>query len=234
VSIAREDREVVLAVSDTGVGIRAEFLPYLFERFRQADASLTRRHGGLGLGLAIVRSVVELHGGTVTAASDGEGKGATFHISLPLSYVNDDDAADIVIGSGEAGAGALAGLDVLVVEDEPDTRAFLATLLDNVGVRVHTAGSVAEAMASFEAAAPCLVVADIGMPGEDGFALLRRIRARGSTRGGDVPVLALTAYAGRADRERALAAGFTAHLSKPVEPDDLIATLTGLVPRQPG
>jgi CheY-like chemotaxis protein len=231
VRLAEEDGAVCIEVADTGAGIPAEFLPHVFDRFRQADSSSARRHGGLGLGLAIVRSVVELHGGAVTAASAGEGQGATFCIRLPRAHLDDDVARASAATLNEAAPGALLGLTVLVVEDDPDTRAFLSMLLGSAGANVLPAGSAVEAMASLDAVQPGIVLADIGMPDEDGITLIKRIRARGRERGGDVPAVALTAYAGREDRERALAAGFAAHLSKPVAADELIATLARLALR---
>jgi signal transduction histidine kinase/ActR/RegA family two-component response regulator len=229
--LGRAGDHAQVTVRDTGVGIRIEFLPFVFDRFRQADASPTRVHGGLGLGLAIVRHLVELHGGSVEAASEGEGRGATFAVRLPLA------AGDVKVGA-EAGrpaaAAALDGLRVLVVDDEPDTLEALSAALAGYGARVRTALSTREALASLDGGDVDVLVADIGMPGEDGYALVRELRGRPAHRGGRIPAAALTAYARPVDAERALAAGFQVHVAKPVEPGDLAALIARLAGRGGG
>ncbi|HLL90568.1 MAG TPA: ATP-binding protein, partial [Tepidisphaeraceae bacterium] len=229
---------VIVTVSDTGEGIGPDLLPFVFDRFRQADSAMTRRYGGLGLGLAIVRHLTELHGGQVTAQSEGKGRGATFTVRLPL--------AAQVAGGGGGAAGPLRarppgpvpaecpptldGLQVLVVEDEPDARSMMARALSECGATVRTAGSAAEAMAAIDERVPAVLVSDVGMPGEDGYTLLRRLRQRPADRGGQVPAIAVTAFAGADDRARATAAGFHDHVAKPVTPNAL-ATAVATVAR---
>jgi PAS domain S-box-containing protein len=205
-----------LSVCDTGEGITPEFLPYVFDRFRQGDASVTRRHGGLGLGLAIVKHIVELHGGSIHVASAGLGRGAEFMVMLPFAP-RAADAPD----APPAGT-CLAGLRVLVVDDEPDARELVQRVLEDEGAVVLVAGSGAEALAASAREALDAVVSDIGMPVMDGYELSRRLRA---ARGRDLPLIAITAFARAEDRARALEAGFNAHLTKPLEPATLIATL---------
>jgi PAS domain S-box-containing protein len=228
-----------LTVTDTGAGIRPDFLPHVFDRFRQGDQSTTRVHGGLGLGLSIVRHLVELHGGTVTAASEGEGRGSTFTVELPLIEMRNAECGMRIGEEGEAGgesaalgarSAILEGLSVLVVDDEPDALRLVGAILEMKGARVMAAGSAEEAWAALEAAWPDLLLCDIGMPGEDGYQLVRRVRALAEGRGRSLPSVALTAYAGEADRALALEAGFHLHVSKPVDPTALvkvIADLTG-------
>jgi signal transduction histidine kinase len=224
-------RSVRVMVLDSGKGIDAEFLPYVFERFRQADSTTTRRHGGLGLGLAIVRHVVELHGGSVRALSDGLDRGSTFVVKLPL-YQGGDVGPDRELGvrvARDTDPGAMARLDgirVLVVDDEPDAREVLGTILGAAGAKVELAGSAKAALESLALFAPDVLVSDVGMPGEDGYALIRRVRESAS-RFARVPAVALTAYASPEDARQAVLAGFDTHLAKPVEP----ATLTLLVSR---
>jgi PAS domain S-box-containing protein len=237
VRLRQVEAEVEIIVSDTGEGIREEFLPYVFDRFRQADSSTTRQHGGLGLGLAIVRHLVELHGGTVRARSSGEGQGATFIVRLPLSS---NTHAEKVAGHPEAASfkaheasiidpgPSLAGLRVLVVDDEPDTLEMLKMMLEQCSVMVATASSVSEAVRALEKERPDVLISDIGMPEEDGYQLIRRVRALAPARGGNVPAVALTAYAGEADRLRALASGYQRHVRKPIEPSELIKAIASL------
>ena len=231
VTLARHGSHAELKIADTGVGISDEFLPHVFERFRQADSSTTRRHGGLGLGLAIVRHLVELHGGTVTADSPGEGHGAAFTVRLPAQEGRALPAGDAAPEVGAAGASTevapadLSGLRVLVVDDEPDTLEVLCSALTGRGAVVRSASSSGEALAVLAAWTPDVLISDLGMPGEDGFALIGRVRALGVGHGGNVPAAALTAYVREEDRLRALAAGFQAHIPKPVDP----AALTGAV-----
>ncbi len=224
---------VALAVCDQGEGIQAGFLPHVFERFRQADSSASRRHGGLGLGLAIVRHLVELHGGEVRAESEGPGRGARFTVSLPKRPADaaPSPASGAAPGRGDeiaAVAREVGGLRVLVVDDEADTRQLLASGLGRLGADVEAASSVAEAFERIDACPPDVVVSDVGMPGEDGYALIRRLRQRPAGRGGRTPALALTAYAGPDDRRRLLEAGFQSHVTKPILPLELAREIARL------
>jgi PAS domain S-box-containing protein len=236
VRLERINSHVELTVSDTGQGIETEFLPFVFDRFRQADMTKRRAHGGLGLGLAIARHLVELHGGAVSAASGGPGRGATFTVTLPLLVVRAEAGAaerrhPTAVESLPYESGpALDGLRVLVVDDEPDTRELLAAVLKGRGAAVTLAASAGEALEALERETPHVLVSDIGMPGEDGYDLIRRVRALPPERGGNVPAAALTAYAREDDRIRALLAGFQIHIPKPVNPAELaavVATLAG-------
>ncbi|HXH82260.1 MAG TPA: PAS domain S-box protein, partial [Candidatus Tectomicrobia bacterium] len=230
---ARRGSMVELVVRDTGVGIRPEVLPHVFDRFLQADSTTTRTHGGLGLGLAIVRHLVELHGGTVHAASDGEGQGATFTVRLPLKPVVAAPSAGLRRASTHVAppaldtAPSLAGLRVLVVDDEPDARDLVASILERAGAAVAQAASAGEAVEAAESVAPDVLISDIGMPETDGYALIRTLRERGV----GVPALALTAYARYEDRQRALGAGFQAYVAKPVDPGHLLRVVAGLAGR---
>jgi signal transduction histidine kinase/ActR/RegA family two-component response regulator len=220
VRIDRPESQLVLTVSDTGAGIDPAFLPHLFERFRQADSSTTRQHGGLGLGLAIVRHMVELHGGTVSAESAGLNRGATFRVTFPVQAVADTPGqSPQAVGAHETPARAnvsLAGIRVLVVDDEPDARELVAVILRDYGADVRVAPSAHDAFQAVRSWRPDVLVADIGMPEEDGYSLLRRIRALSPDQGGAIPAAALTAYAQAEDRQRAFAAGFQEHVAKPV------------------
>jgi PAS domain S-box-containing protein len=227
VTLRRIDEALEIAVADTGVGIRPEVLPQVFDRFHQADRSITRRFGGLGLGLSIVKNLVEMHGGSVRADSPGENQGATFMITLPCSRI---DAAEAPAPAKAGGADAalqavsLGGIRMLVVEDEPDTREFLKRLLEGHGASVAVAASAPEALAMWARLRPELLISDIGLPGMDGYDLMQQIREQDGGAGG-TPAVALTAYARSEDRTRALLAGFQAHLAKPVEPTELLATI---------
>jgi len=237
VRLERTESQVQIRVKDTGQGIAAEFLPAVFDRFRQADDTTSRVHGGLGLGLAIVRHLVELHGGTVQAQSPGIGRGATFTVTLPIpaarprtrdwedreSRSETDEATEHLSGLG--------GVRVLVVEDDADARTSLTMLLEKCGARVTAAASASEALAVLERETPDVLVSDIGMAGEDGYALIRRVRARPAALGGQVPAVALTGYVREQDAERTRAAGYQSHLPKPVRLADLTATLASLVGR---
>ncbi|HAT32127.1 MAG TPA: histidine kinase [Janthinobacterium sp.] len=237
IGVRAADASLEIAVSDSGVGIRPEFLGHVFERFRQGDASTTRKHGGLGLGLAIVKHLVEQHGGAVRAASAGEGRGATFTVQLPLASAPRADApTPSPLPAAASGCGAalpdLSGLTLLVVDDDADARELIERILSDCHASVRTAASAVEALRLFERERPDLLLSDIGMPDIDGFELLAMVRALGPARGGALPAIALTAFARSEDRQRALERGFLAHVSKPVEPAQLIATVAGLVRRR--
>ena len=231
VRVREEGGNAVIRVSDSGIGIRPDFLPYVFDRFRQAEGSITRTHGGLGLGLSIVRHLIELHGGTAEVESAGEGEGAIFSVRLPLraELAGDDplDRTGVTAGLFST-PDLLAGVRVVVVEDEADTRELLALSLQQCGAEVSAFGSVPEALASFDLAVPDVLLSDIGVPGEDGYSLIRKVRALPPALGGNVPAAALTAYARAEDRLRALEAGYQTHLAKPVDPAELIATVARL------
>jgi signal transduction histidine kinase len=227
----------VLQVTDSGIGIRPDFLPYVFDRFRQAESTLTRSHGGLGLGLSIVRHLVELHGGTVEVESAGEGQGASFAVRLPLrAELAEGAPADLGQASSSSRVWSLPDLlkdiRVLVVEDEADTRDLLVTALEQCGAAVAAFASVAEGLAELDRAVPDVLVSDIGVPFEDGYSLIRKVRERKPADGGNVPAAALTAYARPEDRLRALEAGFQTHLAKPVDPSEFVATVARLAGRR--
>jgi PAS domain S-box-containing protein len=225
-SIRHAGEYVEFEISDTGVGIRREILPFVFDRFRQADSSTSRTHGGLGLGLAIVKHIVELHGGTVRAASAGEGFGATFTIQLPgadQSWIQPPSQSAAAV-DGAAAAG-LRGRLILIVEDHDDARELIAASLGAAGARVTAASNAQDAISAATMERPDLLLADIGLPGEDGYTLLERIRAIYP----EVPAIALTAYARSTDRTRALDAGFQQHVIKPVDPNDLLELIRSLL-----
>jgi PAS domain S-box-containing protein len=244
VRLERVDSHIEIVVTDTGVGIAPEFLPFVFERFRQSDGSTTRRHGGLGLGLAIVRQLVELHGGTVSVTSAGEGKGSTFTVALPLLAVLREPVSGVESARGATRNGSstaaelpqhcppeLSGLRILLVDDEADSRDLLNFVLESCGALVSTAGSAAEALDIMERESFDVVVSDIGMPEEDGYSLIRRIRSLPAERGGSVAAIALTAYARAEDRVQALRSGFQLHIAKPVESTELLAAVANLAGR---
>jgi len=218
---------------DTGQGIAPEFLPHVFDRFRQADGTSTRRHGGLGLGLAIVRHLVELHGGEVSVESAGEGRGATFSVRLPVAVptarVPTVERPTISVATAGPVDRRLAGLRLLVVDDETDAREVMRFVLERGGARVRTADSAAHALDAIREDRPDLLISDIGMPTEDGYVMVRRLRAMEEGLGRRLPAIALTAYASEEDSRRAIGAGFDAHLSKPVDPSRLIEVAAGLV-----
>lgn len=217
-----------LQIIDTGQGISQEFLPYVFERFRQADPTTTRTQGGLGLGLAIVRNLVELHGGTIWVESAGVGQGSTFIIELPLLPTGNQQTNAEFVPTLPNDAESLAGLKVLIVDDEADTREFLATALEQFGANVTVAASAAEAFTLFQQNPPDVLLSDIGMPEEDGYALIQKIRALPIAAGGHTPAAALTAYVRGGDRLAALQAGFQLHVPKPIEPIQLFKVVSQL------
>src|SRR5215470_12491644 len=235
VGLERVDPYICIAVSDTGKGIIPDFLPYVFDRFTQADASSARRYGGLGLGLALVKYLVELHGGTIEVSSAGEGQGATFKVTLPVRAVTTP--------LGEAGgesvtvksSGELAGVRALVVDDDDDARELIERALTQYGAGVVAVSSAAEAYALIAATPPQerpdIMVTDIGMPGEDGYSLMRRVRELERERNSYTPAVALTAYGRTEDRIQALMAGFQTHIVKPVDPAELAAVITSLIRR---
>ena len=238
VKVHRVDSHVEIVVNDSGVGIRKEFLPYVFDRFRQADASTTRIHGGLGLGLSIVHQLVDLHGGNVSVHSDGEGKGATFTINLPfVGVIGSQNETETVnrVYSDEIntldGLPSLEGLKVLVVDDEADTRELICEVLRDCGSEVILSRSVAEALEALEQHKPDVLVSDLGMPDEDGYSLIAKIRELPSERGGHIPAAALTAYARAEDRMRVLRSGFQFHLPKPVDAAELVTVVASLAGR---
>jgi PAS domain S-box-containing protein len=226
IRLAQIDNCAQIQVIDRGKGIKPEFLPYVFEYFRQEDGTTTRRFGGLGLGLAIVRYLTELHGGTVGAESPGEGLGATFTVRLPLI----PDATKTLTDNSQGNSSIdLAGLRILVVDDEPDLRDIVSFILEDAGACVSIASSALAALNSIEQSLPDVLVCDIGMPEMDGYMLMRLLRGRSAAAGGEIPAIALTAYAGEGDRQSAIAAGFQCHLAKPVTPEELIAAVKSLV-----
>ena len=235
VSLERVNSHIEISVADSGDGIKKEFLPFVFDRFRQADGTTSRQYGGLGLGLAIVRHLVELHGGTVKADSSGEGAGSVFTVKIPLLPVYQREAG----GEQAEGLGThthpqveypdnLAGMEVLVVDDEPDTLELIKVLLGQCGAAVTTARSAAEALRLLERIKPDVIISDIGMPSEDGFEFIRKVRLLPPEKGGKIPAVALTAYARAEDRLRVLRSGYQMHISKPVELAELVAVVANV------
>lgn len=236
VLLERAESAAQITVKDTGKGIESEFLPYVFDRFRQADGTTTRKHGGLGLGLAIVKHIVELHGGSIFAESEGIGKGATFIVRLPLRVlaesVPEENGKTSIRNLNLARDADLSidlhGLRIVVVDDEPDARELLQSLLTNYGAQVTTCRNAREAFETVRLEKPDLLVSDIGMPEEDGYSLISKIRLLSESEGGRTPAIALTAFARIEDRIRALSQGFQMFVPKPVEPNELIAAIRSL------
>jgi CheY-like chemotaxis protein len=232
VALERGPTHVEISVADSGIGIRSDFLNSVFERFRQGDASTTRKHGGLGLGLSIVKQLVEVHGGIVRAISPGEGLGATFTVSLPLSseepVAQPEATRPPSLPPPTFKTFDLTGVSVVVVDDEPDARGLVARVLQECGANVSAAPCAEDALALIESDKPDVLVSDIGMPDVDGFELLRRLRRLPAARGGQLPVIALTAFARDEDRARALEAGFSTHLTKPIDLPALVAAVAEL------
>jgi PAS domain S-box-containing protein len=234
IELVCSEASATLSVSDTGIGIDPDLLPYVFERFKQGDSSTTRRFGGLGLGLALVRHIAELHGGWVSATSAGRGRGSTFSITFPLQpAVQEPESRALspdppAVVENRAIGGALRRVRVLLVEDDPDARELVGAILVEAGAVVKSVSSAAAAFDAFRTFHPQLLVSDIAMPDEDGYSLMRRVRALDPAQGGNVPSIALTAYTRTEDRTKALAAGFTTHIGKPVNPADLVAAIGNL------
>ncbi|HEX8096631.1 MAG TPA: ATP-binding protein, partial [Pyrinomonadaceae bacterium] len=237
VRLAQDGAHSQIIVSDTGAGISPDFHPFLFDRFRQADSSSTRQHGGLGLGLAIVRHLVELHGGTVSAENRKDGEGAVFTVSIPTRSAGKDEAQEeeraeasaTPDGNAHERRAELTGRRILVVDDDPDALALLGTILTRAGAEVVSASSASAALEVLERTSVDLIISDIGMPGEDGYELIRKVRALAARRGERIPAIALTAYAREEDRVRSLAEGFQAHIVKPSEPGELLRAVAALI-----
>ncbi len=235
VKLERVDSLIEFSVSDTGEGIAGEFLPYVFDRFRQQDASTVRKHQGLGLGLSLVKQLVELHGGIVSAKSDGLGKGSTFTVAFPAiaaqAVTVEKRPSKHDSSQPEEPPPSLLGTKVLVVDDDGDTREILRSILAHRGASVRTAASVDEALRSLHDRLPDVLVSDIGMPGEDGYDLIKKVRSLDRENGGRIPAVALTAFARSGDRRRAISAGFHMHLAKPIEPAELVTVVASLAGR---
>jgi len=235
IRLERRDSMARVTVSDTGQGIRRELLPFVFDRFRQGETSIGRRYGGLGLGLAIVRHIVELHGGDVNAESAGEGRGAIFTVDLPLTATHADTIPpEPARRRLDREPVALDGLRVLIVDDEADARELMRMVLRSSGADVMAAACAEEAFEQVERWHPDILVSDIGLPGDDGYMLIQKLREQQAQQGRAIPALAVTAYARAEDRTRALAAGFQMHVAKPLEPADLIAAIASLISKDRG
>jgi len=238
IRLERVNSSVELTVSDTGVGIEAEFLPHIFDRFRQADSGITREHPGLGLGLAIARDLVEMHGGSIYASSTGRGTGATFRVRLPVRIVHESEHDEKRVHPRHESPLSprqlpdLGGIHVLAVDDEPDALKLLAEILEAGGAQVTTARSGAAALEKLAAAEPDVLVADLGMPLMDGFELIQRLRQSDHPTWRDLPAAALTAYARSEDRAKTLQAGFEMHLAKPIDPVELASAVKALARRR--
>jgi len=236
ITAEHSDSRINISVTDTGIGITPEFQPYIFDRFRQADGSTTRMHGGLGLGLAIVRHLVELHHGKVEVTSEGTGRGSTFTISLPIAAAasraeNNGALLSLEDDENPLNTGILEGLRILIVDDEADSRDLVSAILTRYGSEVKCTESAADAILAFQQWNPDMLVSDIGMPNEDGYSLIKKLRKLRSKRATQVPALALTAYATDDERALALSAGFQMHVAKPVEPERLVTSIAIAVGR---
>jgi CheY-like chemotaxis protein len=235
VLLERVNSHIEITVHDSGIGIKPEFLPMVFERFRQADSSTTRSFGGLGLGLSIVKHITELHGGTVRVKSEGEGKGATFSVLLPLAPIRSGEVREHPAAPKAPSLDwqdlSLDGVKVLLVDDEPDARALVARLLSQARAEVRTAAGADEALQMLSEFQPAVLISDIGMPGKDGYQFIREVRGLDTSKGGAVPAIALTAFARSEDRTRAMMAGYHLHISKPIEPQELLAAVGSVTGR---
>jgi CheY-like chemotaxis protein/anti-sigma regulatory factor (Ser/Thr protein kinase) len=241
IELESDESETKVIVSDTGKGVSPEFLPFVFDRFRQADGTTTRQHGGLGLGLAVVRHIVELHGGTVDVKSKGEGKGTTFTVCLPLietPSTNIEETNGHNLGAKQSNSdksilsvkqSELKGKRILLIDDENDTLEMLAAVLDQNGAEVKAQTNVREALEAVKEWKPDVVISDIAMPEEDGYSFIRKLRALPPEEGGTIPAIALTAYVGIKERTKVLSSGFQMYVPKPVEPLELLSTLISLV-----
>jgi CheY-like chemotaxis protein len=232
------DSHVQVSVSDSGIGIAPEFLPHIFDRFRQADGSTTRVHGGLGLGLSIVKHLVQLHAGQVTVESGGQNQGSTFTVNLPLvsrmAVADIEDASTTERGHvalPSSFSNLLKGMRILVVDDEEDSRDLVSAILKRCGGTVKCCKSAAEALKTFRAWKPDILVSDIGMPVEDGYSLIQKLRKQRLKLAREIPAIALTAYATEDDRARVLSAGFQFHIAKPIEPEILVKSIAGAAGR---
>jgi CheY-like chemotaxis protein/anti-sigma regulatory factor (Ser/Thr protein kinase) len=235
IALAQVGSNVEISVKDSGKGIDPGFLSYIFDPFRQEQSGTTRTRGGLGLGLAITRQLVELHGGTIEARSEGEGRGATFIVRLPVASARrpsssppSTEARQIRLNASFERPPQLEGMSILVVDDEPDARELMQSLLGSCGSRVTTASGVEEAMQALTREHFDVLISDIGMPGQDGYDLIRQVRALPADHGGTMPAAALTAYARAEDRKRVLGAGYSMHVSKPIEPAELVSVIVSL------
>jgi CheY-like chemotaxis protein/anti-sigma regulatory factor (Ser/Thr protein kinase) len=235
VILERVNSHVEIVIEDNGIGIAPEFLPHVFDRFRQGDASTTRRYGGLGLGLSIVKNLVDLHGGSVRVKSLGENLGTTFVVALPVSHVQSDDVSRLQRSTTSSDPldtielPRLDGAAVLIVDDEPDGRALIARILEGRGAQPTCAASAKEALALLRERRFDILISDIGMPEIDGYELMRMARALDGSRAGALPAIAVTAYARAEDRQRSLLAGYQMHLAKPIEALELVAAIAGLL-----
>jgi CheY-like chemotaxis protein len=237
VKLETQDSQVVVSVTDNGIGIKPEFLPYIFDRFCQADGSTTRAQGGLGLGLAIVRHLVTLHEGDVAVQSEGHQLGSTFKISLPIARPAmlktslHDATRAAANGSAKLDDNVLHGVKILVVDDEPDSRELVATILKRSGGEVRCSQSAADALQTFKEWQPDLLISDLAMPDEDGYTLLKKLRRLKSKRAKEIPAVALSAYASDEDRALSLSKGFQMHLPKPIEPEHLVTSVASALGR---
>jgi CheY-like chemotaxis protein len=235
VLLERVNSHLEISVHDSGIGIDADFLPHVFERFRQADSSIIRKTGGLGLGLSIAKQLVELHGGTIRVESPGEGQGSTFVVSLPLQVVRETPERQHPTGVKPRPRGQseidLSGIKVLVIDDEHDARELVKLVLSRSKAHVISASSAEDGLDLLQSERPDVLISDIGMPVKDGYQLMREVRALPASRGGRISAIALTAFARSEDRTKAMLAGYQLHLAKPIEPRELAAAVRSLAGR---